>query len=144
MSGAKAVLKERLRKALMGDGKTLEGGTRMPDDDESGAEDDLENDEEDVDISSLTVKELRFRLKRLDLKTTGNQAKLKNRLSTAWQDGDEDDENDAQEVHENEHSTAPLTHNGADDVRQNLNGGKRCGGNLGETNKQVRDWLALY
>ena len=84
-----------------------------------------------MDISSLTVKELRFRFKRLGLKTTGNKAELKNRLSTAWQDGDEDDENDkndAQEVHESEHSRAPLTQNGADDVQQNLNGGKRCGG----------------
>ena len=116
VSGSKAVLKERLRKALMGDGKTPLGETRTPDDDESGAEDDLEDDEEAVDISSLTVKELRFRLKRLGLKTTGNKEELKNRLSAAWQDGDEDDENDAQAVHESEHGRAPLTQNGADDV----------------------------
>ena len=70
-----------------------------------------------------------------------NKAELKNRLSTAWQDGDKDDENDAQEVHENEHSRASLTHNGADDIRQNLNGGQRCGGQSGR-NPQADERLA--
>ena len=74
-------------------------------------------------------------MKRLGLETTGNKEELKNRLSAAWQDGDEDDVNDAQEVHESEHGRAPLTQNGADDVRQNLKGGQRCGGQSREVSR---------
>jgi predicted aspartyl protease len=86
--GSKKVLKERLHDVLAipsGSKKHVEGDGNVPQPNEVDAED------EEVVIDALTMKELRFRLRRLGLGTSGVEADLKKRLKEALQDMHEDE-----------------------------------------------------
>ena len=98
-TGTKQVLKDQLADALteswdkLSDDKTDKRGDKRGEQNSTSDADEDDEDSDKIDLDSLSVKKLKFRLRRLELDSKGGRSELKIRLYDTLQDGEED-END--------------------------------------------------
>lgn len=97
-SGSKAVLRERLRKTIEGE------GSKAQEADNDGA---LKTDNPS-NIEKLTKAQLTQKLRELTLPVTGSKAELREKLKTAMQEDDSNEEDEGDDDAENEEETAAV------------------------------------
>lgn len=95
--GSKAVMAGRLRRAMVSETAKDKMAHQDGTGDEEDEADDVSENEGAADVDSLSLSELRGRLRALGLKMTGNKAALRDRLKAAineQDDAEEDEDND--------------------------------------------------